>query len=292
MSHEQAVQEYQKLLETHVDAEFAKQTAILDLLLSDLGISCFVPKNWTGVKIDPVTLKTKDDLPERKKPPARNINPKLWDVAKKEFDRLLTYFYVKSDSPRVSPLVIAPKATEPFIRFAGDYSIWVNQYMLTGHWPIPNVRHSLEKIAQFCMFSDIDLTNGFHQIPICEKTSNLLSIQTPWGTVRPLFLPEGVPQGSGLLQEIMMHIFSEFDEWTIVIFDNLLVLGHDHTRTCLLNSRRFSAELTSSTWSFKMKKTWLGVSEVTFFGYVCKAHSYTLSNERLKGIDEMQMPMK
>jgi hypothetical protein len=109
--------------------------------------------------------------PPPAQPPPWCINPKLWDVAKKEFDRLLTYFYVKSDSSRASPLVIAPKATDPFIRFAGDYSICVNHYRLTGHWPIPNVCHSLEKIARFCMFSDIDLMNGFHQIPICEKTS-------------------------------------------------------------------------------------------------------------------------
>ena len=86
----------------------------------------------------PVTLKTKDTMPQVFKPPARNVNPKIWDVAKKEFERLQTYFYVKSDSPRVSPVVIAPKATNPFIRFAGDYSIWVNKHMLTGHWPIPS----------------------------------------------------------------------------------------------------------------------------------------------------------
>jgi hypothetical protein len=285
MTHEEAVLEYKKLLDTHVNAQFSKLTKIMDLLLSDLGISVFVPKNWKGIKMEPVTLKTKDDLPERRKPPARNINPKLWEVAKKEFERLTTYFYVKSDSPRVSPLVIAPKATDPFIRFAGDYSIWVNHYMLTGHWPIPNVRHSLEKIARFCMFSDIDLTNGFHQIPICEKTSNLLSIQTPWGTVRPLFLPEGVPQGSGLLQEIMMDAFSDFEEWTIVIFDNLLVLAHDY-QDMYAKLEKIIRRAHEYNLVFKMKKTWLGVSEVTFFGYVCKEHSYTLSEERLKGIDE------
>ena len=290
MSHEEAVAQYKALLDTHVDPEFAKNTDILKLLVSEVGLGCFIPRNWNGVKIDPVTLKTKDDLPERKKPPARNINPKLWDVAKKEYDRLMTYFYVKSDSPRVSPLVIAPKATEPFIRFAGDYSVWVNKFMLTGHWPIPNVRHSLEKIAQFSLFGDIDLTNGFHQIPICDKTSNLLSIQTPWGTVRPRFLPEGVPQGSGLLQEIMMMIFSEYDDWTIIIFDNLLVLAHDY-QDMYVKVEKILKRALEYNLVFKMKKTWLGVRQVTFFGYVCKEHSYTLSEERLKGIEEMQMPM-
>ena len=92
MSHPEAVSQYRDLLAKHVHAEFAESTKITDLLQSELGIACFVPENWLGVKIEPVTLKTKDDIPDRKKPPPRNINPKLWDVAKKEYDRLLTYF--------------------------------------------------------------------------------------------------------------------------------------------------------------------------------------------------------
>jgi hypothetical protein len=289
ISHDQAVEEYLSLLDSHVDKEFAKRTEIISFLKSPIAIDAFVPSNWKGIKMPPVTLRTKDTMPPRYKPPPRNVNPKIWDVAKKEFERLRTYFYVPSDSPRVSPVVIAPKATNPFIRFAGDYSIWVNQHMLTGHWPIPNVRHSLEKIQRYRLFGDIDLTNGFHQIPISEETSSLLSVQTPWGTVRPLFLPEGVPQGSGLLQEIMMEIFGEFDDWTIVIFDNLLVLAVDYDdmyeKIKIILERAVSRNLV-----FKMKKTWLGVHEVTFFGYVCKENTFSLSEERLQGITAMQMP--
>ena len=282
--------EYRELLSTHVDTSFAKNTKIEELLLSPLGVAAFVPSSWTGIKMDPVTLKTKDTMPEKFKPPPRNVNPKIWDVAKKEFERLKTYFYVPSDSPRVSPVVIAPKATSPFIRFAGDYSIWVNKHMLTGHWPIPNIRHALEKIKRFELFSDCDLTNGFHQIPLSLETSMLLSVQTPWGTVRPLFLPEGVPQGSGLLQQCMDTIFSDFEEWTIVIFDNLLVLGHDYD-DMYVKMHDIITRAVEHNLVFKMKKTWLGVKEVTFFGYICREHTFRLSEERLKGISDMQMPM-
>ena len=52
---------------------------------------------------------------------ARPINPKLYQAVKDEFQRLRGYFYVPSDSKVVSPLVIAPKATPPYVRFCGDY---------------------------------------------------------------------------------------------------------------------------------------------------------------------------
>ena len=63
------------------------------------------------------------------KPNARPIYPKLFEHFKKEFDRLLSSMYVRCDGPVASPLVIAPKATAPFIRFCGDYQA-VNKFIL------------------------------------------------------------------------------------------------------------------------------------------------------------------
>jgi hypothetical protein len=63
----------------------------------------------------------------------------------------------------------------------------------------------------------VNRTTGFHQLLIDDVTSKLLSV-----------LSEGVPQGSGLLQEFIMDIFGEYEKWTIVIFDNLLILVHDY----------------------------------------------------------------
>ena len=84
-----------------------------------------------------------DTMPAEHRPHARPINPKLYEHAKKEFDRMLTYMHVESHSPIAAPLVIAPKETAPFIRFCGDY-VWHNQYLRVGHYYIPNVPHSIE----------------------------------------------------------------------------------------------------------------------------------------------------
>ena len=210
MSHEDAIKEYSSILSEHVALGFSQSTDVMKLLLSDLGKDAFVPTDWTGIKGIPlIYLKTREGLPHRFKPAPRNINPKLYENAKKEYERLSTYFYVRSDSPICSPLVIAYKAGPPGLRFAGDYSVIINKFMETGHFPIPNVKHALGKISKYKIFLDLDLTNGFHQLKLHEDTSRLLSVQTPWDTVRPLFLPEGVPQGSGLLQEAMITIFGE-----------------------------------------------------------------------------------
>ena len=58
-------------------------------------------------------------------------------------------------------MVVAPKATAPFIRLCIDLTR-VNYHLKYGHYPIPDVRHMIEKLQGFSCFIDADVKNGFH----------------------------------------------------------------------------------------------------------------------------------
>ena len=153
----------------------------------------------------PCHLDVKPGMPDFLRARARPVRQALYQDAKAEFDRMRTYFYEVSTSPIACPLVIAPKATAPFIRLCGDYRP-INPYISTPQEPIPHVQQSLAKAAGWKVFVDLDMTNSFHQIPIDDFSSNLLSVSTPWGLFRPKFLPEGVGPASGILQSIVRSV--------------------------------------------------------------------------------------
>ena len=287
-SREEATKDYHELLDSHVSEELRTKTGILELLKTK-ALPVFVPEEWSGIKgVEPLKLKWKDSLPERMKPKARPINPKLWEASEKEFHRLCGYFYGKSRSPWASCLVVAPKATPPYIRFCGDY-VQVNKHMEVGNYTIPNVRHELQKIINFPIYLDIDLTNAFHQIPLAEETKDKLSIQTPWGQFAPNFMPEGIAPATGVLQEVVRDIFSEFSEWAIVIFDNMLILAEDFQDAF----RKFEIiidKCIERNVKLKMSKSWLGFREVNFFGYVCRHKSYQVSPDKKEALGNIPMP--
>jgi hypothetical protein len=289
MTPEEAAVEFRSLIDAHVSAEMRAAIPDFTRFLVEECIDVFVPTSWEGINgIEPIEFQWKENFPERLKPPTRPINPKLFQHAKKEFDRLMGYFYVKSDSPVASPLVIAPKATAPYIRFCGDH-VRVNQEIISGHFPIPIVKHELSKIINFKIYVDIDLTNSYHQFRLGPITSARLSVQTPWGQVQPKFMPEGVTPASGILQAAIQEIFKDFDEWTIRIFDNLLVLAHDF-QDAFLKFRRVVERCRLRNVVLKFSKTWIGFTEVNFFGFVCKHKSYSLSQQRKDSIVAMPMP--
>jgi hypothetical protein len=286
---EEAVESYKALIDDHVTEEFRKATPIKEFLHSEKALQCFVPEKWEGMKgFEPLELTFLPTLPAARKPKARPVNPALMEAAKKEFQRLLTYFYRPSTSPIASCLVIAPKATSPYIRFCGDY-VEINKYIVRYQAYIPNVQHALQKAAGFQVYLDVDLANSFHQIKLGDYTSSVLAVQTTWGLVEPCFLPEGVSPASGMLQTYMYQIFKDFEEWTIVIFDNILILAHDY-QDAYEKFVKFVDRCCERGVVLKFAKSWLGFQQVKFFGYKVTPGKFEMDEDRKAKLLAIEMP--
>ena len=289
VSYEEARAEYFERLKVMVGEMLSGSEAIIDILKSDLAVDRFVPKAWTGIEgFPPLDLQVRDDFPDLLRVRARPINPRLYENAEKEFRRLMEYMYRESKSPWASPLVTAPKATPPFLRFCGDYRK-INTYVVMPQAYIPQVQHEIEKAMGFRIFIDIDMSNAYHQLPITERSSQILAIQTPWGLVEPRFLPEGVSPGSGHLQSMMMKMFGDFKDWSIVIFDNILLLAHDE-KDAADKLTKFLERAREHNVFLKPSKTWVGFPSVKFFGYVVSYGKYEMGEERKQAIKECEMP--
>jgi len=136
---EESRKEYFEMIPGHVGEEMKKMCPeIMDRLREDDCVETFAPSSWNGIKVEPATLTTIGTLPKEMQVRARPIRKELYSHAKKEFDRLSAYFYEPSNSSIASPLVIAPKATAPFIRFCGDYRE-INKFIKIPQQPIPIV---------------------------------------------------------------------------------------------------------------------------------------------------------
>ena len=145
-THDEAHLIYLEDLKTHVPPSILTACPnILDLLTSDLALSVFVPKQLDGIKMEPYHLDIKRGLPAFMRARARPVRDASLKDAKAEFDRMLQYFFIRSNSPIASPIVVAPKATSPFIRLCGDYR-QVNPYISISQEPIPHVQYIWPKL--------------------------------------------------------------------------------------------------------------------------------------------------
>ena len=253
-----------------------------------VAIDTFVPSNWEGINTEDVHINFDPSMPKSRKIPCRPIPHKRVEPVTKEIKRLCSYHLLPSNSSIVSALVVADKATDPFVRLCGDYR-WVNNYVLLQHGWIPVVQVALEKLKGFNYYIDLDLSNAFHQFRIDFETSEVLALLTPEGTLRPKFLPEGVAPASAILQTKMMELFSGFDEWLLVIFDNCVIGGNDMDEL-MDRYELFIARCQEKNIFLKLSKSYFGVTEVFFFGYIVDRNGFRFDQERLQGLSKYTFP--
>ena len=119
-----------RYLDKHIGEMLSSSSRLRKILESENARKVFVPKEWTGIKgFLAQDLKFRPSFPESHRIRSRPINPELYESAKKEFERLKHYMFKDSTSPWASTLVIAPKATTPFIRFFCVYR-WLKQLVI------------------------------------------------------------------------------------------------------------------------------------------------------------------
>jgi len=141
--------------------------------MEEEGIIVFtnLKQNWDGIQgVDPVHVEFTEFLPARLKPPTRKIPLSILDVAKREFDRLRTYFLIPSTSPVASNITVASKATPPYVRICGDFWI-VNKYIKTNHGPLPDVRLNIDRMLPSRQQSDFDFTSSLHSVIDISRVS-------------------------------------------------------------------------------------------------------------------------
>ena len=286
---EESRREHCEMLLDHISKEFLQACPeVIEFMKSDAALDVFAPREWKGIKVAPIELDFHPDIHKLKPQRPRPIRMDMLENVKKELDRLGKYMLTDSKSAVVSPMTVAPKATEPFLRICGDYKA-ANMYIVINYYHIPKPEDEIKKASAFRIYIDLDLANSFHQLRLAELTSLLLSVSTPFGPKRPLFMPEGVGPASFILQQVMDTVFSDFKDWMVVIFDNILILAHDYRdafeklKLCVARCYEYNVIL-------KLKKSWFGVTEVTFFGYKVGQGCWELSDGRKNAIELIQFP--
>ena len=288
---EQQLADYKALLQTHVTVEFKTSVPIIDFMMEE-GVKVFtnMHMNWNGIQDIPLfELDWDENTPAVMKPKCRPIRANILAVAKKEFERLETYLLFPSTSPVCSNIVVASKATYPFVRICGDYRA-INQYIRKGHYPIPLIRSQLDRIQAFAIYCDVDFKNAFHQVRIGPISSARLSIVTPWGQFQSPFMQEGTPPATAKWMQIVTDIFADFKDWILLIHDNMLILAN----TCEELFDKFKLIVRrcyKHNMFLKMEKSMLGIRKVKFFGYECQQNTFRIDDQRRQDIEAIPPPI-
>ncbi|KAG8173528.1 hypothetical protein JTE90_014688 [Oedothorax gibbosus] len=115
-----------------------------------------------------------------------------------------------SSSEWATPVVPVVKR-DGSIMLCGDYRCTVNKSVKPYTYPLPTVNEVLSTVAGGKVFSKLDLSQAYLQLPVDDATSRLLTLNTHKGLFRVKRLPFGVSIAVAIFQKKMEEVFAGVD---------------------------------------------------------------------------------
>lgn len=186
-----------------------------------------------------------------------------------------------------TPLVTVMKSNGK-IRLCADYSVTINPLLKEQNYPLPKIDDIFQSLQGGQLFSKIDLSEAYYQLPVDEKTSKLLAWSTHKGVFKVKRLPFGCKPNSSIFQSVMERVLAGCKS-TVVFIDDIVVAGVndvDH----LQNLKSVFSKLRDVGFTVNKNKCKFFQPKVHFLGYIIDAEGLHKDPKKVDAISNMPNP--
>ena len=123
------------------------------------------------------------------------------------------------------PIVSVPKKDGKF-RIFGDYKVTVNQVLAVEEYPLPTPEELFSTLSGVKLFSKLDLSQAYLQLPVQAESKPYLTINTHQGLYTYNRLPFGIASAPAIFQKLMDNVLQGIPG-VICYIDDILVSSAD-----------------------------------------------------------------
>ena len=155
--------------------------------------------------------------------------------------------------------------TNGSVRICRDYKLTANTATKTESYPLPRIEDLFASLAEGKVFSKLDLSRAYLQLPLAEESQPLLTVNTHKGLYRYLRLPFGVSSAPAIFQRTMETLLQGLQH-VCVYLDDILITGRSQQEH-LKNLEEVLQRLEEARMRLKQEKCTFLMPEVEYLGH-------------------------
>lgn len=241
------------------------------------------------LKCDPVKITVREDAQPYCLTTARRVPFPLLPKVKQELDRLEQEGIIEKvtrPTDWCAPMV-------PVTKKNGDIRICVdlkklNDAVKREHYMLPNLDDISPDLNGAKVFSKLDASSGFYQIPLDDKSCELTTFITPMGRYCFKRIPFGITSAPEIFQRHMSELLSGLDGVKVIV-DDVLIYGKDdaehdqHLSAALRKIHDSGLKLNRDKCEFRKTK-------IEYFGHTISEDGIQPNADRVAAIRNMAPP--
>ena len=176
------------------------------------------------------------------------------------------------------------------LRLYVDY--WgLNNITIKNQYPLPLISESLDRLGRAKRFTQLDLTNAYHRIRICEGDKWKTACRTQYGHFEYQVMPFGLSNAPATFQGYVNKILAEkLDIFIIVYLDDILIYTKDPGQPYVEAVRWVLDQLRKYSLFANLKKCRFHQDEVRFLGYVVSSKGISMEAEQIEVVRKWPEP--
>jgi len=217
---------------------------------------------------------------------------KFEQEALKEFiDENLTNGFIRSmSSPHGAPVLFVKKK-DGSLRLCVDFR-GLNKITKKDRYPLPLISNLLDSPHKARIYTKIDLRHVYHLVRIAEGDEWKTAFRTRYGAFEWLVMPFGLTNAPAAFQRFMNDVFSDLlDVCVVVYLDDILIYSDDITQH-QSHVKEVLKRLRKAGLYAKAEKCEFHSDSVEYLGYVLSPAGLTMSDAKVKTIQEWPEPKK
>jgi len=166
-----------------------------------------------------------------------------------------------------SPLLIVPKVgSDEKFRLVIDYRK-LNTRVAGDTYPLPHIDDLLTKTAKAKIFSKLDLTAGFHQIPVDPRDQDYLAFTAIDNAYTYNYVPFGLNIAPAIFTRILNRALVSCMEFTAIYVDDILIFS-DSLEDHKAHLKAVLVALGMANFRVSLKKSIIGEEKVHYLGHI------------------------
>ena len=232
-------------------------------------------------------IETGDSVPIKQAP--HRVPAAFANEDQKALDKLLHQGVVRaSTSPWASPIVLVRKK-DGSVRWCTDFRR-VNSCTKKDAFPIPKTSDCLDAVAGASLFSTLDITSAYHQIPVREEDIPKTAFTTKYGLFEYVTMPFGLCNATATFQRVMELALSGL-QWVscLIYLDDVIVYSSNFSDQ-VSRLRGVFARIRDAGLKLKPTKCQLFKKEVCFLGHILSERGVLPNPDNVKKLQDWPAP--